>query len=192
MKFVKAILVLILSLMFSVVGAWTQTASSATKSDANAAPNPPKSYRLTYTLTEMDGNKRSGTQHFSMIVVTGRKTVLKQGSKVPIATGTSTNGGGAQTQVQYLDVGLIIEAQLDESVDGVKLNDGVRLSTRVEQSSIAEEKSGVGMQDPIVRQTALEGSSILAEGRPLMLGSMDIPGSTRHLDVEVVMEPVAQ
>jgi hypothetical protein len=29
-------------------------------------------------------------------------------------------------------------------------------------------------------------------GKPLVLGSIDIPGSTRHLDVEVVMEQVGK
>jgi hypothetical protein len=32
--------------------------------------------------------------------------------------------------------------------------------------------------------------SFVLPGKPLVLGSMDIPGSTRHLDVEVVMEVV--
>jgi hypothetical protein len=36
----------------------------------------------------------------------------------------------------------------------------------------------------------LKGESLLAPGKPLMLGSVDIPGSTSHLDVEVVMEPL--
>ena len=40
---------------------------------------PKKTYRLTYTITETDGGKRVGTQHFTMIVVTGQRTVLKQG-----------------------------------------------------------------------------------------------------------------
>ncbi|HTA87436.1 MAG TPA: hypothetical protein VK729_14280, partial [Silvibacterium sp.] len=49
---------------------------------------------------------------------------------------------------------------IEESADGVKLN------TQVEQSSIAEEKSGLGTQDPIVRQAKLEGTSILAADKP--------------------------
>jgi hypothetical protein len=57
---------------------------------------------------------------------------------------------------------------------------------------MAEERSGVGPQDPIVRQTALEGTSFLTPGKPVILGSLDIPGSTRHLDVDVMMEPLAQ
>ena len=74
----------------------------------------------------------------------------------------------------------------DASVD--PLANGVKLKTKVEQSSIAEQKSGVGEQDPIVRQTVLEGTYILTEGKPLVLGSIDLPGSTRHQDVEVVEE----
>ena len=187
MKFAKAFLVVVLCFMFNAVGAWTQTATSTAKTDANAAPNPPKSYRLTYTLTETDGNKRSGTQHFSMIVVTGRKTVLKQGSKVPIVTGAFNSGGSQMhNEFQYLDVGLSIEAHLDDSAHGLQLD------TEVQQSSIAEEKSSVGIQDPIVRQSNLESTSILTQGKPLMLGSMDIAGSARRLDIEVVLEPVAQ
>ena len=88
------------------------------------------------------------------------------------------------TQVQYVDVGLSIEA----SVDGYA--DGLRLRTKVEQSSLAEEKSGMGAQDPVIRQTVLEGTSTLALGKPLVLGSMDLPGSTRKQDIEVVAELV--
>lgn len=45
-------------------------------------------------------------------------------------------------------------------------------------------------QDPIVRQITLEGTSILTPGKPTILGSLDVPGTTRHLDVEVAMELV--
>jgi hypothetical protein len=66
----------------------------------------------------------------------------------------------------------------------------MRLRTKVEQSSIAEQPSGIGSQDPVIRQTLIEGSSILTLGKPLSLGSIDIPGSTRHLDVEVMAETI--
>ena len=146
---------------------------------------PKKTYRLTYTTSEMDGGKRIGIQHVAIIVVSGGKTNLKQGSKVPYATGAENPGSTAQNaQVSYFDVGLSIDASLDEFVDGV------RLRTKIEQSSIAEEKSSVGPQDPVVRQTVLEGTAILTLGKPLTLGSLDIPGSTRHQDVEVLMEVV--
>lgn len=146
---------------------------------------PKKTYRLTYTFTEMDGGKSIGTQHFAMIVVSGERTTLKQGSKVPLVTGSYDSGKSqAQTQVTYEDVGLNFDVSLDESVNGV------RLRSTVEQSSVAEQVSGVGPQDPVIRQTVLRSTSFLTPGKPLILGSLDIPGSTRRLDVEVVMEAV--
>ncbi len=142
-----------------------------------------KSYRLTYTITETDDGKKTGTQRVTLIVLSGEKTDLKQGSRVPIVTGsfdTSTPNAQAETQVQYMDVGLNIEASLD----------GDRLRTKVEQTSVAEEKSGMGAQDPIVHQTVLEGISTLSQGKPVVLGSLDIPGSTRHQEIEVTSELV--
>jgi type II secretory pathway component GspD/PulD (secretin) len=138
-----------------------------------------KGYRITYTITETDNGRKTGTQHFTLMVLSGEKTVLKQGSKMPIVTGTSDSPTPG-TQVQYLDVGLNIEASLD----------GDRLRTKVEQSSIAEEKSGMGAQDPILRQTVLEGMSTLSQSKPVVLGSLDVPGSTRHQEIEVASELV--
>jgi type II secretory pathway component GspD/PulD (secretin) len=144
-----------------------------------------KIYRLTYTMTERDGGKTIGVQHFSIIVASGSRTEFKQGSRVPITVGGAISGSSTSNpEVQYLDVGQDIDASLDGYLDGV------RLRTKVVQSSIAEDKSGVGTQDPVIRQTTLEGTSTLVQGKPLVLGSLDVPGSTRHQEVEVVSELV--
>jgi type II secretory pathway component GspD/PulD (secretin) len=149
---------------------------------------PRKLYRLTYTITEMDAGKRIGSQHFSLVALDGQKTVLKQGTKVPIATGSYSAKGApaneAQTQFTYLDIGMNFDATLTSTANGASLR------TKVEQLGVAEEKSGVGAQDPVIRQTALEGTSLLTLGKPLVLGSLDIPGSTRHQEVEVLLELV--
>ena len=146
---------------------------------------PKKTYRLTYTIAEMDGSKRIGSQRFAMVLTSGQRTLMKQGSKVPVVTGTNNKDSGTmENAVSYLDIGMNFDATLEESANGVSLR------SKVEQLSLAEEKSGVGVQDPVLRQTVLEGTSFLVPGKPLVLGSVDIPGSTRHLDVEVVMEQV--
>lgn len=144
-----------------------------------------KIYRLTYTMTEKDSGKTIGVQHYSIVVASGSKTDFKQGSRVPISTGsTSSSSGSTSTDVTYLDVGQEIEATLDGYLDGV------RLRTKVVQSSIAEDKSLGGSQVPVIRQTTLEGTSTLVQGKPLVLGSLDVPGTTRHQEVEVVSELV--
>jgi type II secretory pathway component GspD/PulD (secretin) len=146
---------------------------------------PKKSYRLTYTVTEMDGAKRVGSDKYTMVAADGQRTVMKQGSKVPVATGSYTSGNStAQTQFTYLDVGMNFDVTVSE------VGNGATLKTHVEQSSVAEEKAIAEVQEPIIRQASLEGTSFVVPGKALLLGSMDIPGSTRRLDVEVTMEVI--
>ena len=144
-----------------------------------------KIYRLTYTITETDGGQPSGKQHVTLLVASGGKTDVKQGSKVPIVTGVYPQGEQPQhSDVQYQDVGLEIEATVDSYADGV------RLRTRIAQSSVADEKSSIGVQDPVFHQTTLDGTAALVPGKPLILGSLDIPGTNRHQQVEVVSEAI--
>ena len=144
-----------------------------------------KTYRLTFIITESDAGKRIGSQHYALILVSGQRTTLKQGSKVPIATGTFDSGkASTQTQFTYLDVGINIDSTLDDSPNGV------RLKSKVEQSSIAESTVIADVREPIIRQSVIEGVSLLSLGKPLVLGGLDIPGSTRHLDIEAVVEAV--
>jgi type II secretory pathway component GspD/PulD (secretin) len=144
-----------------------------------------KIYRLTYTITETDSGQPSGKQHVTLLVASGGKTDVKQGSKVPILIGSDPQGEQPQhSDVQYQDVGLEIEATVDSYADGV------RLRTRIAQSSVADEKSGIGVQDPVFHQTTLDGTATLVSGKPLILGSLDIPGTNRHQQVEVVSEAI--
>jgi type II secretory pathway component GspD/PulD (secretin) len=142
-----------------------------------------KTYRITYTITDIDAGKRSGAQSFSLIATTGEKALLKQGSRVPVVTGSyDASTSTANTEVQYQDIGLGIEATAYDSASGLTLR------TKIEQTAVADEKSTTSPQDPIFRQTVLEDSSVLATGKPLVLGSLDIPGSTRRQEVSVVAE----
>jgi type II secretory pathway component GspD/PulD (secretin) len=145
---------------------------------------PHKTWRVTYTFTQTDNGQRAGSQHISLIVASGERSDLKQGNRVPIVTGITSETSQTNSQVQYLDVGLNITANVDGTADSLQLH------TKIEQSSIADEKSGIGTQDPIVHQTVLEGTSKLTPGKPVVLGSLDIPGTTRHEEVEVTVEPI--
>jgi type II secretory pathway component GspD/PulD (secretin) len=146
---------------------------------------PRKIYRLTYTITEFDSGTRTGTQTFAVVAASGERSIFKQGSRVPIVTGSYDNDTSkANTQVQYQDVGLSIDSTVQGRADGVSLR------SKVEQSSPAEEKSGLGAQDPVIRQSVLESTTGLTLGKPLVLGSVDVPGSTRKREITVVAEIV--
>jgi hypothetical protein len=104
---------------------------------------------------------------------------------VPIVTGIYPQGEQPQhSDVQYQDVGLEIEATLNGYADGVHLR------SKIAQSNVSDEKSGIGVEDPVFHQTTLEGTATLVPGKPLILGSLDIPGTNRRQQVEVVSEAI--
>lgn len=143
---------------------------------------PRQVYRLTYTITDMEGGKRVGSQQFTLLVTSGEKSTFKQGSRVPIMTGTIA-GQPEGTQMQYQDIGLSINAQVSGSPEALNLR------TKIEQSSLAEDKSVAAAQDPVVGQTVLDESSQLSRGKPLVLGTLDLPGTTRSREIAVMAEP---
>ena len=143
---------------------------------------PRKTYRLTYTIS--DGGANGGLQRFVMIVGSGNKTTLKQGARVPIVTGTYGDRLDQNTQVQYMDVGINLDATLDGR------GDEMHLRTKIEQTSVAEEKSNVGIQDPVIHQSVLESESAIVMGKPVVLGSVDMPGSGKRTEVSVLAETV--
>lgn len=148
---------------------------------------PKKAWRLTYTITEMDGDKRLGIQHYSMDLVDGQQTTVRQGSRVPIATGSYSSGApGAipvQTQFTYRDVGITFDATLTSQANGA------RLLSSIEQNGVVDAPAG-GVPAPIERNSSLKGAYLLTSGKPLILGAMDLPGSTHHLQIEALIEPL--
>ena len=140
-------------------------------------------YRLTYTITDFDGGKRTGAQSVVILAELGQRSIFKQGNRVPIITGT--NDSHAQSsQVQYQDIGLSIEATVFGSPDGLTLR------TKFEQSALAGDRSANAAQDPIVHQSVLQETAKLAPGKPTVLGSLDIPGTTQRQEIEVKPELV--
>lgn len=176
--------VLTLALALSCACIWAQNpAPNPAAASSNAPVTVAKTYRLIYTITESDGGKRIGVQHFAMVVITGKRAVLKDGSKVPVATGSYDQGkNGSQTQFTYLDVGINFDTTLNDTPAGLQL------LVKVEQSSVAEQSMIAGVNEPVIRQAVLETTSLVVPGKPLVLGALDLPGSTRHLDVELAVE----
>lgn len=144
---------------------------------------PQQLYRVTYTISDGHGSPR----HLTLLVSPGRRTSAKQGSRVPIMTGSYKVGSTdpSNTQFQYADIGLNVEASLEG------YGDGLRLRSKIEEASVSEQKSNVGIQDPVIDQSMLEAQSAVVTSKPIMLGSLDARDG-RRMDVQVSTEVVQQ
>jgi type II secretory pathway component GspD/PulD (secretin) len=132
------------------------------------------SWRLTYTFTH------AGSSHTAAFTVgSGENGTLKQGSRVPIITGTS-NGSD---QYQYIDIGLDISAHVEAG------GETLRLTTTVERSEMPELKPASSTGDPVIGATELKTTAIVTPGKPQVLGSLTLPDGGQE-QVSVTAEPV--
>lgn len=142
-------------------------------------------YRLTYTITDISGGKPAGSRKFTITALDGQLANFRQGDRVPIVTGKPGAGSAeGNSQVTYVDVGINIRATLNASVDSVNLQ------SLIEESAVAQES--IHAQDPVIHQTVLDSAATLTPGKPQQLGSLDIPGTARHEQIEVTAEPIGQ
>lgn len=133
-----------------------------------------QSWRLAYTFTH-----GSNVHKAVLVVAPGGEGALKEGQRVPIVTGTSRGSD----QYQYVDIGLNISADVENTWGPA------RLRTKVERSDISQQKPGAGINDPVIGQTVLETTTLIAPGKPMVLGTLNLPNGGKE-EVSVTAEPV--
>jgi hypothetical protein len=151
--------------------------NSADQRDAKQTITGP--YRITYTLTEMDGSKRVGSHRYAIVLDAGEEVpaaFLKLGSKIPLQTG-ELQTSPPQTQFSYIDVGLNISASLRSFANGLELR------THIVQSAIDTQQPLP--TDPVIRQTDLQSAVLLQENKSVTIGNMDMLGTTHVLQIQV-------
>lgn len=144
-----------------------------------------QAYRLDFSFNEFEGDKKINTRHYSMNLTSDQSNEIKIGSRVPITTFMNRKEGGEGQEIQYLDVGTNLWAKLRP----IENSDEEELVVRSEVSSLDLSAQGASgpTADPAIRQIKIEGSTILVEGKPLIVSSMDDPTSKRQFQLEVTV-----
>lgn len=143
-------------------------------------------YRLTYTLTEMDGVKRVGSQRFTIVLdADARPSHLNLLSNIPVAV-LASPGGSAKFRQNMKE-----ETRIDSNLR--QFANGMELSTQIGQDSFANGTSDGSAADgtpPITRQSLFESTVLLSPNKPVTIGQLDIPGSTHSLQIQVELSKV--
>ncbi|WP_420238676.1 hypothetical protein ACOBR2_03460 [Telmatobacter bradus] len=174
--------------MSKIYGVANQNAIAVQASDEDFATvqkivadldKPRKSYRVTFTLGDVDGGKRLNERRYTLVLWNSDRNTLKQGMRMPIVTGLPDKDASPATQVQYVDIGLNLEAAIN----------GPMMHFKIEESALSTEKSAANLPDPLVEQTLLSGNVPYTPGKATLIGSLAILGSTHREEVEVTVEP---
>ena len=185
MKAIATFAVLTLSLLPVAVGAQS--------SQEPAAPAPTQDfYRLHFAVEELDAaGKVTNTRVYEETIATGSgpDQQIKTGSRVPIATGSSSGSSTPQsllnTQFQYIDLGVDLDVRNATEKDG-KLT--FRLRANV--SSIARQTEVAGIGEPIIRQNTWDSTLTVPIGKATVVYSSDDLDSKGKMQVEVTATKV--
>lgn len=165
--------------------AGSRTHAQETSNEAKSAkPKIIQAYRLDFSFSEIEEDKKINTRHYSMNLTSDNSNEIKIGTRVPVTTFVNNKDSGAGTQFQYIDVGTNIWAQLKP----IPNSDEQELVVRSEISNLdLSPQSGKSLDAPVIRQIKISGSTLLTEGKPLLVGSMDDPTSKRQFQLEVTV-----
>lgn len=148
--------------------------TAASKAVTTESEKALSAYRLDFSLNEMEGGKKINSRQYSMNLVEGNQwQELKIGSRVPVEA--------KQGEVQYIDVGTNISAQLRED------KSALALSVRADLSNIASPEPETRTATPVVRQLRISASTVATTGKPTVLGVADDPNSKRQFQLEVIV-----
>ena len=131
-------------------------------------------YRLDFAVNELEDGKKVNSRQYSMDLSSDSSEEIKIGSRVPVEP--------KQGEFEYIDIGTNIWSRLEDRTGQISL------VARVEISNFAiSEQSQSHDSRPLIRQVKIDGSTIAALGKPMVIGSADDPNSQRQFQLEVTV-----
>lgn len=170
---------LIALLMFApgLIRATPQDSAAPKRTSEEAVPG--HSYRLDFTISELEDGKKINSRQYSMSLNSGDQNEIKIGTRVPVKV--------KQEEIQYLDVGTSIWCRLRDRADVAWLSNDVMLQIRSDLSNFAiPGQQGESMR-PDIRQVKIDSSAIATVGKQMVVGSADDPASKRQFQLEVMV-----
>jgi hypothetical protein len=130
-------------------------------------------YRLDYVMYELEDGKRTNERTFTINAATNRRsTGIRVGTRVPLP--------GGDKGVIYMDVGLRINATLDNTPDGLMLQSRVDLNSVVPPGDTSARSN-----EPLLRGLEAESWNQLTLGKPILISVIDDVNSKKRFQIEV-------
>lgn len=139
-----------------------------------AQAQPLRTYKLDFSINELDGGKKVDSRQYSMVMNNfGRPGDVRAGTRVP--AGVKSDG-----TVEYLDVNTSINVNLYNRGG----QDAADVSCNVTSMAPGTDPASAR---PVLRTFSISGGSALLEGRPIVLGVADDPNTKRQFQLEMTV-----
>lgn len=158
-----------------------QNSVAQTKSEPAASARqdamPLTAYRLNFALNELEDGKKINTRQYALNLVPGYQpsNELKIGTRVPVEA--------KQGEMQYIDVGTNIWSRMVQQGDAVELEVHADLTN----FAVPDQSTQSHPSMPLLRQLRISASTIVALGKPMVVGVVDDPNSKRQYQLEVAV-----
>jgi hypothetical protein len=142
-----------------------------------AAQDSLSSYRVEFRIRDGSDAAAKTGRRYAMLLDNAGKGTFKIGERVPVVSGP--NG-----QVNYLDVGVNIDAKIGRQ------EDRMALSSTLDMSTVVEHKTAAGSAvaaNPTVAQIRIDIRAMVPIGKPMVVASVDDPVTQHKLDVEALI-----
>jgi len=152
--------------------------SLAQQGEKSQAATPGGSYRLEFTVSEIENGKTVNSRSYTMMVGGSSIGQVRVGSRMPVEA-------GEKGSLQYLEIGQNIDSRLISEQERY-----IVLDTSLEISSLLPAQPGsavpLSTRNPIIRQVKSRGQGQVELGKPTMISSLDDVGSERRFRLEVL------
>jgi hypothetical protein len=162
------------------------SAQDAPKNQETAKTPPPPAhyYRLEFVVQELGADgKPVNSRTYTGMLSNRQRVSVRVGSRIPVVTGSSSGG---DNKVQYLDVGVNIDAREENELD----NGMLALDLNAEVSSLAASSDVSQPSTPIIRQTRWQAPVIIAVRKPTVVFTSDDLDSKGSMQLVVTATPM--
>jgi len=172
--------------IFAIVMAAKPSLAQQNTAEKSEAAKPAGSYRLDFTVSEMDDSKTLNSRAYTMMLTGARTGQVRAGSRMPVQSAGSETG---PVTMSYLEIGQSIDCRIEAEQDRYLV-----LDTAVDISSMAPAPTGgevpLSSKNPIIRSLKAHTFGSVEVGKPTVISSLDDVSSKRRFRLEVVVTKI--
>lgn len=155
----------------------------AAGSDADEKVEAKPVYQLDFTIRELEDGKTVNSRNYRMLI---EEEKLRKSAGSTIRTGSKVAITAFKGEIEYVDVGINIDCNLEERQETL----GLSVALEINDISPPDAESGLP-QFPVIRQIRSRVNTGIVPGKPTVITSIDDATTKRRYELEVTATKIS-